>query len=303
MWQQTFNRLAAVLLLLVASQVQAANYRPFVLAESGGGDLAASVAEVQGKLESAGFTLVGHYQPYAGSEVLVVTNDTLQQLAKRTDFGLFGAVIRVALTEHEGKVQVSYNEPAYLFHAYRMSGDIEPVTSALRQALGRVRDYGSAEGMNAARLRGYHYKFLMPYFDDRIELVRYGNHQQAIDKVEAALAAGKGGAAKVYRIDIPGGDNALYGVALSDGCSGDSYIMERIDAAELKATAHLPYEIVVRGGTVYTLPAEFRIAINFPDLSMMGSNSFASIMCAPGEIKRALTEAAGGSVSSNSNGW
>jgi hypothetical protein len=50
---------------------------------------------------------------------------------------------------------------------------------------------------------------------------------------------------------------------------------------------------------VYTLPAEFRIAISFPDLSMMGSNSFASIMCAPNAIKTALTKASGGTESSN----
>jgi hypothetical protein len=50
----------------------------------------------------------------------------------------------------------------------------------------------------------------------------------------------------------------------------------------------------VVGDTVYALPAKFRIAINFPDLSMMGSHSFFSIMCAPKSIKKALTAAAGG---------
>ena len=73
--------------------------------------------------------------------------------------------------------------------------------------------------------------------------------------------------------------------------------MERIDFKPLKSSGHLPYEMVVSGGKVYALPAEFRIAINFPDLSMIGSNRFASIMCAPGSIEEALTLAAGGQLS------
>ena len=50
----------------------------------------------------------------------------------------------------------------------------------------------------------------------------------------------------------------------------------------------MPYEILVSGKKVFALFARFRIAINFPDLSMMGDHSFFSIMCAPGEIEDAL---------------
>lgn len=71
--------------------------------------------------------------------------------------------------------------------------------------------------------------------------------------------------------------------------------MSRIDFKDVRSTGHLPYEVVISNGQVYALPAEFRIAINFPDLSMMGSNSFASIMCAPDSIKETLTKAVGGS--------
>jgi hypothetical protein len=66
--------------------------------------------------------------------------------------------------------------------------------------------------------------------------------------------------------------------------------MDYIDFADIKSTAHLPYEILVSGNKVYHLYARFRIAIDFPDLSMMGSNSFMSIMSAPGAIKDSLTE-------------
>jgi hypothetical protein len=72
--------------------------------------------------------------------------------------------------------------------------------------------------------------------------------------------------------------------------------MSRIDFKDTRSTGHLPYEIVISGNKVYALPAEFRIAISFPDLSMIGSNSFASIMCAPNAIQEALTYGSGGKI-------
>ena len=76
----------------------------------------------------------------------------------------------------------------------------------------------------------------------------------------------------------------------------DTFIMTEIDFKDVRSTAHLPYEILVTGEEVEALHARFRIAINFPDLSMMGSNSFMNIMPSPDAIKEALTQTAGGSV-------
>jgi len=97
---------------------------------------------------------------------------------------------------------------------------------------------------------------------------------------------------------MAGKDETVIGVSMSGpgdlDCSGDKYIMGKIDFKKLKSTGHLPYEIVISKGSVYALPAEFRIALSFPDLSMMGSNSFASIMCAPTAINEALALGVGG---------
>jgi len=163
-------------------------------------------------------------------------------------------------------------------------------------------EFGPDEGVAAKKLRDYQYKWLMPYFDDRLELADYGNQQIAINKVEAAMSAGnKGGVKKVYRIDLAGKEETVIGVSMAGpgnlDCSGDKYIMDKIDFKKLKSTGHLPYEVVISKGVVYALPAEFRIAISFPDLSMMGSNSFASIMCAPTAIQEALSLGVGGKYS------
>jgi len=50
----------------------------------------------------------------------------------------------------------------------------------------------------------------------------------------------------------------------------ESFIMGEIDFKPLRSTAHLPYEILVKGKEAEALHARFRIAINFPDLSYDG---------------------------------
>jgi len=68
----------------------------------------------------------------------------------------------------------------------------------------------------------------------------------------------------------------------------DKFIMSTIDFQPLKSTAHLPYEVIVKGKKVYAFSAKFRIALSFPDLSMMGDNSFMKIKACPGAIESVL---------------
>lgn len=273
--------------------------KTYILAEKKSADVAEVVLQIKTKLAQAGFEVVGEYSPYSTATILVVTNDTLKANAANSDFGAFGAAQRVTITQVGDEVQVAFTNPVYMSHVYRMKSDLSDIDSGLKAALGDLGGYGPEKGVMAKDLRAYQYKWLMPYFDDRLELADYGNQKIALEKVEAALAANnKTGVTKVYRIDIPGKEESVIGVAMSGpdnvDCSGDKYIMGKIDFKTLKSTGHLPYEVVVSKGVVYTLPAEFRIAISFPDLSMMGSNSFASIMCAPTAIQEALTIGVGG---------
>lgn len=273
--------------------------KTYILAEKKSGDVAAIVAETKSKLSKAGFILVGEYSPYDTATILIVTNDALIANAAASDFGAFGAGQRVTITKAGNEVQVAFTNPVYMSHVYRMKDDLSSVAAKLKSTLGDQGEYGPDEGLEAKALRDYQYKWLMPYFDDRLKLADYGNQQVALEKVEAALASNnKGGVKKVYRIDIAGKEESVIGVSMAGpdnvDCSGDKYIMDKIDFKDLKSTGHLPYEVVISKGTVYALPAEFRIAISFPDLSMMGSNSFASIMCAPTAINEALALGVGG---------
>jgi len=305
-YRNTLLRLFLPVLLLTwfsAGTVLAADtyYKPFVLASvDSNTDMAAVVASVKKKLTDNGFEVVGSYSPYDTATILIVTNASLKQNAAATDYGAFGAVERVAVTKAKDGIQISYTNPVYMANVYRMKSDMTDVSDALAKALGREKEYGSEKGLTKEDLRDYHYKWLMPYFDDRLKLASYPDYQSAIKAVEKNLQNNKPKASQVYRVDLPGKQETVIGLkipgVLGTECAGGKYIMSRIDFKDLKSTAHLPYEIVIHKGQVVGLPAEFRIAINFPDLSMIGSNSFASIMCAPDAYKTALTLVAGGDL-------
>lgn len=291
--------ITALLLCLAVGAAAAEKMKPFVLAAKASGDVATVVADVKSKLTAAGFELAGEYSPYNGATILIVTSDALKSAAAQSEFGGYAAGQRVSITKVGDEIQVAYTNPVYMANAYRMKANLQGTADKLKTALGAMQQYGPAEGMAPDDIREYHYMFGMEYFDEPSVLARYSSYEVAIDKVENSLAAQKGGVSKVYRIDVPGKKESVFGVHLTKGCSGDKYIMSRIDFKPIRSTAHLPYEMLVSGKTVYALYARFRIAINFPDLKMMGDNSFFKIMCAPDAIEQALTLASGQKKSSD----
>ncbi|MDH3901224.1 MAG: hypothetical protein OEU51_09290 [Gammaproteobacteria bacterium] len=274
---------------------------PFVLASSSAGDVASMSADVKSKLTGAGFEVVGEYSPYDGANIIIVTNDAMKAFAAKSEFGAYGAAARVSVTKNGDDIEVVYTNPVYMAAAYRMAGDGTDLRKSLEGALGAQQDFGSEKNLTAKDLRKYHYMFGMEYFDDPSELAEYDSQADAVKAVEDSLAAGLGATAKVYRIDIPGKDETVFGVAMkgmdADDCSGDEFVMSKVDKSTPRHTAHLPYEIVVSDGTAYALFARFRIAINWPHLPMVaapkGQGTFFKILCSPGAIEEALIQASG----------
>jgi len=267
--------------------------KPFVLASKGAATLAEKTGQAKEALIAGGFTVVGEYSPYSDANILIVTNDEMKKNAAASEHGGFGAVQRVAITKVKDNVQVSYTNPVYMANAYRMKDDLSGVAAGLKAALGKVEEFGSKQGMTAGKARKYHYMIGMEYFDDPSVLAEYGSYEDAVKSVDTGLADNKYGVSKVYRVDVPGKQESLFGVAMKGATENDKYmddrfIMSEIDFHDVKSTAHLPYEILVSGNKVYALYARFRIAINFPDLSMMGNNSFMNIMKTPEAIRTVL---------------
>ncbi len=275
--------------------------KPFVLAGTSGGDVASVSAEVKSKLTAGGFEVVGEYSPYADTNIIIVTNDAQKGHAAKSEFGGYGAISRVSVTKNGDNTEVVYTNPVYMAAAYRMAVDMADIRASLESALGAQQDFGTGDKqLTADDMRKYHYTVMMEYFDDPSDLAEYDSQAEAVKAVEDSLAAGAGGGSKVYRVDIPGKDETVFGVALAgadaDDCSGDEFIMSRIDKGTPRSSAHLPYEIVVTDGVARALYARFRIAINWPHLPMVASETggtFMSIMCSPGAVEEALIQAAG----------
>ncbi len=266
--------------------------KPFVLASKGAGTVAEISEQAKSALIAGGFTVVGDYSPYPDAAVLIVTNEELKKNAAASEHGGFGAIQRVSITKVNDEVQVSHTNPVYMANAYRMKGDLSNIAAGLSAALGKAEEFG-AQGMTASQARKYHYMMGMEYFDEPSLLAEYASYEEAVQSVDAKLTTNKNGVTKVYRVDVPGKNESVFGVAMKaatevDNYMDDQFIMKEIDFREVKSTAHLPYEILVSGNNVYALYARFRIAINFPDLSMMGKNSFMNIMKTPDAIRSVL---------------
>ncbi len=288
--------------LVLSTASIAAQIMPFVLASSSDGEVADKIVNVKQALKKNGFEVAGDYAPYKDAHIIVVTNGVLKKAAASHSRAGYVAAQRVSITKVSGKVQIAYTNPEYMAAAYRIDTDVTAVSAALKKALGSVKAYGPDEGLSKEDLNEYHYTFGMEYFDEPNELASYKSHNKAVAVVEKNLAARAGDIFKVYRIDIPGTKQTLIGVGMKSAKKGgnkymdDQFVMSEIDFKETRSTAHLPYEMLVNGGEIEGLNSRFRIAMNFPDLSMMGSNSFMNIMASPDAIRDAMIKAAGGEI-------
>lgn len=287
----------ALTLSAAVAFAQDAVLKPFVLASKGTGDVAQKVEATKAALTKAGFVIAGSYSPYANTTIIGATNDELRSTAAKSEHGGYGAAVRVAVVKAKDEVQVSYTNPPYWANVYRMNGDLKDTAAKLQAALGKVEEFG-AKGLTPAQLRKYHYAFGMEYFTEDNNFVSYGSHEEALKAVEDGLAAGKHGVSKVYRVDVAGKKEVLFGVAMKgtgdSKMMDDAYLMSEIDFKDVKSAAHLPYDILVSDNKVYAQYARFRIAVSFPDLSMMGANSFMNIMKSPEAIREALALTVGG---------
>lgn len=297
--QRSFYVLLMFMLLGLATAQADDRYKPFVLGSVSSGDLSAKVGEVKGALAGQGFKVVGEYQPYADTYILIVTSDDLLKVAAASERGGYAAVENVSVVKTGGKIQVSYANPIYFQYAYRLNGSLESVAQKLKTALGAKETFGSKKGLTEKKLKKYHYAWGMEYFDNPYEFRSYKSHDAAVKAVADGLAAGRGGLGEIYQLDIPGTKMTLFGVSMKAGKDGNQYMddafqMGIIDFADLKHAAYLPYTVMVNDKEVEALNMRFRAAVHFPDLKMAGKNSFMKVMKSPGAIKGAIWDMLGG---------
>jgi len=282
-------------LLFCAPLAAETTYQPFVLASISDDTLAARTEATAAALENAGFTVAGRYQPLPNAVVIVVTSPELQSIAAQTERGGYGAAQRVGIAERDGKTEVSFVNPLYIQHAYRLQADMQAVHDRLAAALGNVKAFGSEKGLSAKKLAKYHYMVAMQRFDDPSELGTFPSHEAALQAVEQGLARQGDALTQIYRIDIPGKQQAVFGVGMkATGQSEDErdidegFQLSVVDFEGHSKVAYFPYEILVNGSEVEALHMRFRMAVHFPDLSMMGEHGFTKLMSSPGATEDAF---------------
>ncbi len=258
--------------------------RPYVLAAENPGIVADVAAQTRSALTLAGFEVAGEYPVSEAAHVIVVTSDALCAAAAKTPDGGYGAVLRVSVTQAGGTTQVAYSNPAWTANIYRLAAEPEGVATALEKALGRREEFGSKQGFSSKSLRSYHYMMFMPYFNEQLVLGTFASRADAVAKLEAGLATSRE-AKLIYRVDVPGTEQSLFGIAILAGDGADETVMKATDTGVRRQTAHLPYEVLVAGGRVLMLHGKFRIAQSFPDLTM---GTFMKISGAPDGIAKVL---------------
>ena len=295
----SLSLLMATVLFTASVVADDTTYKPFIVASSGLGTLDEKTTSTRRALEDAGFEIYGQYSPVEGTNIVVVTNDELKKIAAMSDKGGYGAGQRVSITEVGDTVEVAFVNPLYIQYGYHLGGDMQPVFDALVASLGNVRSCGGgSKKMTAKKLGKYHYMMGMEYFDDNLELASFDSHEAAIEAVESGLAVQDDALTQVYRIDIPGKDQTVFGVGMKKTNEDEGYIdsafqMSIVDFEGCKKRAYFPYEVLVDGNNVEALHMRFRMALHFPNLSMAGKHGFTKLMKAPGATEEALEKMLG----------
>jgi len=119
--------------------------------------------------------------------------------------------------------------------------------------------------------------------------------QAGQQQIEKGLAVAGDSLTQVYRIDIPGKDQTVFGVGMKATSDAKEEVdidathqMAIVDFEGYSKAAYFPYEVLVNGSDVEALHMRFRMAVHFPDLSMTGEHGFTKLMSAPGATEDAL---------------
>jgi hypothetical protein len=135
----------------------------------------------------------------------------------------------------------------------------------------------------------------MQRFDDPYELGTFESYEDAVEAVETGLAIADDGLSQVYRIDVPGKQQTVFGVgmhAVGDDKEqldiDETHQLEIVDFEGPAKVAYFPYEILVDGNEVEALHMRFRMAVHFPDLNMMGAHGFTKLMSSPAATEEVM---------------
>jgi len=256
-------------------------------------DFDTNIADVTVKVKEAiklgGFEVIGEYHPGENNNLYVIcfTNNKLRNLSLEfKDRGALASVLKAGLVEKDGKVTLSIVNPEYMFLAYwgnQLNGQQSKLTKISDEAKAAFSSMGklSPMGGNLEKddLIDYHYKVMMPYFDDPDDLENYDSFEEGLKIIRANLKEGKGNTVKVYEQVFADKKIAIFGVGLLNKEEGEAHFLPIIGEDHV---ANMPYEIILQGTEATMLAGKYRIALFWPELTM---GTFMKIMSTPGDIE------------------
>lgn len=261
------------------------------------GETSESIQQTSDKVVTAlkdnGFSVLGTYNPSNKSslKVIVFTNTSLKNtVVKVADRGALAAAFKVGLVNKNGKTVISYSNPDYILRAY-LRDNYNTYKSTFQQFSKDVKTALTAVGnefkpfggtIAADKLKKYHYKVMMPYFSDPIELNEFNSFEEGLATIEKNLKAKKGNTVQVYKLVYKSQKVAVFGVGLRSNEDGESHFLPKIGEDHIAA---MPYEIILQGKEATMLHGKYRIALHWPDLTM---GTFMKIMSTPGDIEDTL---------------
>ncbi|UCE94925.1 MAG: hypothetical protein JSV73_06580 [Flavobacteriaceae bacterium] len=279
-----------LLLALISVSLNAQEISPYILVDELDGSQEIVQEKVIKTLQNAGFEILGDYRPENNQtlKVIVYSRKDLQDITlKVKDRGALAAALKIGLKSDGPETKVSYLNPEYLFQAYlRDSYDthkqgLKKIETDLKAAMNEIGDLNKGFGgaMSAEDLREYHYKMMMPYFTDPVELKEFDSFEQGVATIEKNLKTGKGETKLVYKLVFEDKKVAVFGIGYLDEEQGEKEFLPIIGEEHLSA---LPYEIILSGKSATMLHGRYRLALHWPELTM---GTFMKIRSTPGDYK------------------
>lgn len=282
-----------LLLTFVFTKGAAQELNPYILVGDSPNTLDETEQKVTDALKASGFEILGQYHAENNQtlKVIVYSRKDLQQISlKVKDRGALAAALKVGLKADGPETTISYLNPEYLFQAYlRGSYDahkigLEKITSDVVSALSPLGDKNTGFGgsLTADDLREYHYKIMMPYFSDPVELKEFSSFEEGVKTIENNLKTQKGATQLVYSLKFSDEKVAVFGIAFLDEEKGEKQFLPIIGEDHLAA---MPYEIILEDKMATMLHGRYRLALHWPELTM---GTFMKIRSTPGDYKDAF---------------
>jgi len=285
--------LSVIAIVLVNFNTIGQDLAPYIKVGESTASMQQITDEVVQVLNDNSFSVLGIYNPSYKSTLAVIVftrSDLKNTVVKVKDRGALASTMKIGLVKKDGKVIISYTNPDYFLRAYlrtnynsyksvlsKFSSDLKTTLSSLGS---EFKPFGGT--ISADKLGKYHYKMMMPYFTDPVELNEFASFDEGLKIITNNLNAKKGNTVKVYRIVYENENIAVFGVGLESKDDGESYFLPKIGEDHVAA---LPYEIILQGNKATMLHGKYRIALHWPELTM---GTFMKIMSTPGDIEDTL---------------